>query len=376
MSGSSNDRAWERHGHSHLPSGAHEETTSSRRAALAAPSESHEPPRSRPAFTAAVPHAPESHELRIVDSSRSKPTSQGYAIRSAARRVELAGMDRAGVFQAAYEFLSSGSGTGSAPGEDIVPRRGPTTRVPTARRTCGGESAGLRLSRPHAAEWSEFSGRRHIQRRPHLSYVDWMAKNKMNVGTFFRDYRRPYWKKLRSHFRSMKARGLQIAVGDHLYRFFVPGARLARTRPEWFRGVADKPGEDYINAELSQAHFCGSNPRAVRYFIRGVQAFLDEARTSTFSACTPTTAQLVRMRAVSAAEHLGSVPEDPSPSPTPSPHPTRTSGSCMPRTVPTRPRRAISGRRRTWSFSFSRGDATTVSRSTIRRAPCTKAAPT
>src|SRR6185295_4723159 len=69
-------------------------------------------------------------------------------------------------------------------------------------------------------------------------YIDWMAKNKLNVGYFFfRDHRRPYWKTLRARFRAMKARGLKVAVGDH---------------------------------------FCGSNSRAVRYFIAGVQAFLDE----------------------------------------------------------------------------------------------------
>jgi hypothetical protein len=216
----------------------------------------------------------------VVTPVASEATSQGYAIRSSAGRVELIGLDRAGILQATYEFLSEWVGYRFLlPGQDIAPADGP-------RRL------GSRLGDEHAVESRPsfaYRDRTLLSGQNFLAddtfsadlispYVDWMAKNKMNIGYFFfRDYRRPYWKKLRSHFRSMKARGLQIAVGDHLYRFFVPATRLTRTRSKWFRGVSNEPGEDYINAELSQAHFCGSNPQAIRYFIRGVQAFLDEA---------------------------------------------------------------------------------------------------
>lgn len=206
-------------------------------------------------------------------------TQQGYSIRCAAGRVELAGMDRAGVLQAAYAFLSDWVGYRFLmPGEDIAPADGPRRLASRLR----GESA--IESRPAFAyrDRTLLSGQNFLAHDTFSAdlvppYIDWMAKNKLNVGYFFfRDHRRPYWKTLRAHFRAMKARGLKVAVGDHLYRFFVPASRLRRTKPEWFRSVSDEPGDDYINAELSQAHFCGSNSRAVRYFIAGVQAFLDE----------------------------------------------------------------------------------------------------
>ena len=45
-------------------------------------------------------------EIVVMPVSSKATTSQGYAIRSAAGRVEVVGMDRAGVLQAAYAFLS------------------------------------------------------------------------------------------------------------------------------------------------------------------------------------------------------------------------------------------------------------------------------
>ena len=188
-------------------------------------------------------------------------------------------MDRAGVLQAAYAFLSDWVGYRFLmPGEDIAPADGPRRLASRLR----GENA--IESRPAFAyrDRTLLSGQNFLAHDTFSAdlvppYIDWMAKNKLNVGYFFfRDHRRPYWKTLRAHFRAMKARGLKVGVGDHLYRFFVPASRLRRTKPEWFRSVSDEPGDDYINAELSQAHFCGSNSRAVRYFIAGVQAFLDE----------------------------------------------------------------------------------------------------
>lgn len=215
----------------------------------------------------------------VIPPLASGPTTQGYAIRSAAGRVELIGMDRAGVLQAAYEFLSEWVGYRFLlPGEDIAPASGTRRLVSRLRGEHTVESHPSFLYRDRTL----LSGQNFLADDTFSAdlispYVDWMAKNKMNVGYFFfRDYRRPYWKKIRSHFRSMKARGLQIAVGDHLYRFFVPTTRLPRTRSKWFRGVSDKPGKDYINAELSQAHFCGSNPQAIGYFVQSVQAFLNE----------------------------------------------------------------------------------------------------
>jgi hypothetical protein len=216
----------------------------------------------------------------VVTPVAPEATGEGYAIRGAAGRVELIGRGRAGVLQAVYEFLSEWVGYRFfLPGEDLAPPDGPRRLASRLRGTHAVDSRPSFVYRDRTL----LSGQNFLADDPFSAdlitpYVDWMAKNKLNVGYFFfRDYRRPYWKKLRSHFRSMKARGLQIAMGDHLYRFFVPTKRLRRTRPEWFRDVSTAPGEDYINAELSQAHFCGSNPQAVRYFIRGVQAFLDEA---------------------------------------------------------------------------------------------------
>lgn len=215
----------------------------------------------------------------VVTPIRRGATGQGYAIRSAAGRVELTGMDRAGVLQAAYEFLSEWVGYRFLlPGEDIIPPDGPRRLMSRLRGEHAVESRPSFVYRDRTLlSGQNFLANDEFSADLIAPYIDWMAKNKLNAGYFFfRDYRRPYWRKLRSHFRSMKARGLQLAVGDHLYRFFVPATRLARTRREWFRGVSAEPGEDFINAELSQAHFCGSNPQAVRYFIRGVQAFLDE----------------------------------------------------------------------------------------------------
>lgn len=215
----------------------------------------------------------------VLDAVPTRSTTQGYAIRSDAGRVRITGRDRAGVLQGAYAFLVEWVGYRFLlPGEDIVPADGDRR----LRSRLRGEHAVA--SRPSFAyrDRTLLSGQNFLADDRFSadlipSYVDWMAKNKLSAGYFFfRDYRTPYWKTIRSHFRSLQTRGLQIAVGDHLYRFFVPATTLRRSKPAWFRGVSDEPGYDYINAELSQAHFCGSNAQAVRFFIRGVQAFLDE----------------------------------------------------------------------------------------------------
>src|SRR6185295_10928007 len=47
-----------------------------------------------------------------------------------------------------------------------------------------------------------------------------------------------------------------------------------RRHAAWFRDVPTAPAHDFVNPELSQAHFCGANASALRHFVTSVRAFL------------------------------------------------------------------------------------------------------
>ena len=174
------------------------------------------------------------------------------------RRVTLWGDCALSVLFAVYHFLETHAGCcwlADFEGGEVVPRI-EALEVPCERQI-------FRPAMTHRA----FTNYPAIDRRT-VSMVDWMAKHRFNRFMIFANAAgslEAYEKLLR---RELVGRGMQVEMGHHSFRFFLPPEAFFEEHPEWY---AQLEGERSTRGQV-----CTSNPAVAEAMAARVCDFLDQ----------------------------------------------------------------------------------------------------
>ncbi len=193
-------------------------------------------------------------------------TEQAYAVKSTGTALIIAGKSKLANLHGVYHFLEKYCGCSwPVAGErnEYVPRQNKIILENIDEIVTPDMNVrGMQLNR---YDWTNFED-------DDLKIIDWMTKNRMNFGMIA--HFEGWNKKKKLYVREAKRkRGLQLAIGLHSFKHWLPAEKYFKTNPEYFALIKGKR----VNPEdHSGGQVCASNPDVPGLMADSVRKFIRE----------------------------------------------------------------------------------------------------